>query len=386
MSGQIFLVHDDNTLLEVHETEYDSEGVLQELLERHPAILAGDQVNPIEPRQWLLVDREVGVPGEEEGTDRWALDHLFLDQDGIPTLVEVKRSSDTRLRRQVVGQLLDYAANATSYWPGDRIREEFEKRCETRGVDPADQIADAFDDELDDDKYWELVDTNLRAGRLRLLFIADVIPTELRRIVEFLNEQMSPAEVLAVELKQYLDTHSGMRTLVPRVVGQTAEAQGRKRSGSRRRNLGHDDFMELLSAQETVTPDEVRTAEKLLREFDNDGCRVIGRTSSRIVRLPDPLGSRRRITILGIDIWGNVFVHGFNSSLPKVGLPQEIGLEFVARTAKLLGTEVNRQYPERWVKSLRLKVIAEHYDAFCDEVRTLLARIQKAAAEMGERE
>ena len=30
----------------------------------------------------------------------------------MPTLVEVKRSSDTRIRREVVGQMLHYAANA----------------------------------------------------------------------------------------------------------------------------------------------------------------------------------------------------------------------------------------------------------------------------------
>jgi len=28
--------------------------------------------------------------------------YLFVDQDGIPTLVEVRRQSDTRLRREVV--------------------------------------------------------------------------------------------------------------------------------------------------------------------------------------------------------------------------------------------------------------------------------------------
>lgn len=37
---------------------------------------------------------------------------------------------------------------------------------------------------------------------------------------------MSPAEVLAVEIKQYLG--EGRQTLVPRLVGQTAEAQMRK--------------------------------------------------------------------------------------------------------------------------------------------------------------
>jgi hypothetical protein len=49
--------------------------------------------------------------------------------------------------------------------------------------------------------------------------VADEIPAELRRIVEFLNEQMTSAEVLAIEVKQYVG--GGMRTLVPTVIGQT---------------------------------------------------------------------------------------------------------------------------------------------------------------------
>jgi hypothetical protein len=44
---------------------------------------------------------------------------------------------------------------------------------------------------------------------------------------------MSPAEVLAVEIKQYLG--EGRQTLVPRLVGQTAEAQMRKGRPERRR-------------------------------------------------------------------------------------------------------------------------------------------------------
>ena len=114
-SGRIFLVQEDNTLQTLAEQPYTSEDLLQTLLEKYPDLLAGDQIAPSAPRRWLLVSREFGVPGEEEGANRWALDHLFLDQDGIPTLVEVKRSSDTRIRREVVGQMLDYAANAVTY-------------------------------------------------------------------------------------------------------------------------------------------------------------------------------------------------------------------------------------------------------------------------------
>lgn len=70
-------------------------------------------------------------------------------------------------------------------------------------------------------------ESNLRAGRLRLLFVADVIPPELRRIIEFLNEQMGDTEVLGVEIRNYVG--GDLRALVPRVVGLTEAARERKR-------------------------------------------------------------------------------------------------------------------------------------------------------------
>ena len=49
-----------------------------------------------------------------------------------------------------------------------------------------------------------------------MLFVADQIPTELQSIVEFLNEQMDSAEVLAVKIKQHMGDE--LKTLVPRVT------------------------------------------------------------------------------------------------------------------------------------------------------------------------
>ena len=103
MSRKIYLLRDNDALLPMEEAGYTSEDLLQTLLQNYPDLLAGDQMNEASPRRWLLVDREFGVPDEENGAGRWSLDHLFLDQDGIPTLVEVKRSTDTRIRREVVG-------------------------------------------------------------------------------------------------------------------------------------------------------------------------------------------------------------------------------------------------------------------------------------------
>lgn len=227
----IFLKHDDE-FVEMVEQAYEAESVLQKLLADHPTLLAGD--GDSEPRRrWLLVKRELGIASQEDGSDRWSIDHLFLDQDGVPTLVEVKRASDTRIRREVVGQLLDYAANASVSWGLSKIQAAFEGRHNS--PEDAQVSLESFlagDDTPE--RFWESVDVNLNAGRLRLVFVADEIPSELRRIVEFLNEQMYTTEVLAVEVRQYIEQEGSRVTLVPRLIGETEAARERKVTARRR--------------------------------------------------------------------------------------------------------------------------------------------------------
>ena len=242
MAGGIYIIQDSGHLIEMTERAYDSEALLQELLAKYPALLAGDQIDAMAPRRWILVSRELPVPDEDSGPGRWSIDHLFLDQDAIPTLVEVKRSTDTRLRREVVGQMLDYAANGVVYWPVETIQARFDARCASEGRASADALAEAFGADTVPDEFWQRVKTNLQAGRVRLVFVADVIPTELRRIVEFLNGQMDPAEVLALEIRQYAGP--GLRTLVPRVFGLTAEAQIKKAVGNTGRPWDRPTFQE----------------------------------------------------------------------------------------------------------------------------------------------
>jgi hypothetical protein len=217
MAARIYLLNDNFKLTPMDEAFYDSESLLQELLANHPDLLAGEQINCDTPRRWLLIRREMSIPGEADGSGRWSVDHLFLDQEGIPTLIEVKRSTDTRIRREVVGQMLDYAANAVAYWPVEKIKAEFESRCEADGSIPSSALRVLIGDELEITEYWQRVKMNLEDGRIRMIFVADEIPTELRRIIEFLNRHLSPGEVLGIEIKQFIG--DGVKTLVPRVIG-----------------------------------------------------------------------------------------------------------------------------------------------------------------------
>jgi hypothetical protein len=301
MPGNIYLIQDNGQLIEMPEKAYDSEDLLQGLLAKYPSLLAGDQIDSTAPRRWLLISREVALPSEEDGVGRWSVDHLFLDQDAVPTLVEVKRSSDTRIRREVVGQMLDYAANAVAYWPVQTIRAQFEANCEAQGLDTEQILGEFLGAEIDPEEFWQKAKTNLQAGKIRLVFVADEISAELQRIVEFLNTQMDPAEVLAVEIKQY--GKQRLKTLVPRVIGQTAREL--KPSLRAAKQWDETSFFQDLEARRGA--DEARVAKKMLDWATNTMSRIWwgkGRQNGSFV----PYLDHRGITYSLIAVWTNGYV------------------------------------------------------------------------------
>ena len=232
MAEKIHIRNASGELESLTEKPFQTEDLLQKLIGQHPELLAGDQMRPNDPLRWILIRREMPIEG-------WALDHLLIDQHARPTLVEVKRGSNREIRREVVGQMLDYAANATSVWSERDMRRIFEENSD----DPDSEIGSLLqeDEDPDIDGFWEQVATNLAANRLRLLFVADQIPNELERVVKFLNEYTRDnLEVLAVEVKQYPGRFGD--ALVSRVIGQV-DATGENLSKTRNRRLTDDEFL-----------------------------------------------------------------------------------------------------------------------------------------------
>jgi hypothetical protein len=245
--SKIFFLQDNASMLTaLVESPYDSEDILQALLARYSDLLPGNQIDPENPRRWLLVSREIGVPAETLSSDRWSLDHLFLDQDAIPTFVECKRSSDTRGRREVVAQMLDYAANGCEHWRMDSLQQAAAETARNEGKALDQELLNLMrsEDEAVIERFWGDVEANLRRGRVRLIFVADETPRELRRLVEFLNEKMADVEVLAIEVKQYIA--QGGKAYVPRVIGLTEAARrvkGTNNTSARRSMTNREEFL-----------------------------------------------------------------------------------------------------------------------------------------------
>lgn len=196
------------------------EDALQSLFEKYPQIIPGKQIDPTaeEPPHFVLLRREMPIGG-------WSLDHLYVDQKNILTLVETKLFQNPESRREVIGQIIEYAASAIELWGGGSARrkatEFWSKRNPPRDLDEV--LKQEFGDELDTEDFWRAVEENLKNGRVRLIIATDELRPEIRRSIEYLNNEMQNAEVFGLELKCYGNDDLSF-VLVPRLVGQTQSA------------------------------------------------------------------------------------------------------------------------------------------------------------------
>jgi len=56
---------------------------------------------------------------------------------------------------EVVGQMLDYAANAVMYWPVASTQRRFEACCQLQNIEADQTLARFLDDALDAEAFWQ---------------------------------------------------------------------------------------------------------------------------------------------------------------------------------------------------------------------------------------
>ena len=262
--ANVYVIQDDGStepMIRIRCVNEDRE--LQLILEKNLDLLPGDQIDPEDPRRWLLIKREMPVPDPNTGSDRWSIDFFLADQDAIPTFVECKRFGDTRSRREVVGQVFEYAANGHYYWTKEMLRDYAEQAATGKRMSLEEAIRALQPADSDSpDAYFERLQENLREGQVRIVFFMEESPMELRSVVDFLNKQMERSEVLLVEARQY--SRNGSRIVVPMLFGYTEEARQVKRSvtvttaGSRRKC---DKTTFFADARQKLTPTDLQSVE-----------------------------------------------------------------------------------------------------------------------------
>jgi hypothetical protein len=243
-------------------SSFGNEDELHSLVEQIPELL--DECLSEPAGQWLLVRREMGIPDSAAGPDRWAVDLFLLDSNGVPTFVEVKRSRDPRARREVVAQMLDYAANGSSYLSVTEIRNSLRESAEK-----SPELLQIYQNVTSGDSeiYWQNVEAKLAAGNVRLIFVADQIHSELRRLVEFLNEKMPDLQVLALEVRLF--KIGERRVVIGDAIGNTIKSQDAKGRQSGTQPVPSDltELLERLAFSDTSLSEKLKT---LFAELGSD--------------------------------------------------------------------------------------------------------------------
>jgi hypothetical protein len=185
---------------------YPDEKTLHELVEEAPQML------PLsgEPRV-LIVGKEVVLSGNYA-------DLLGVEPTGRMVLIEIKLSKNAEARRAVVAQILTYAASLAeldrSYIETSLIRGYLA----AKGVTSIAEAVAAEDQtgEFHPDRFNEQVDQNLRDGSFRLVLVLDEAPTELVRLVGYLEAVTEKLTIDLITVSTF-DVH-GSRIVVPRRV------------------------------------------------------------------------------------------------------------------------------------------------------------------------
>jgi len=191
------------------------EAALHKLLEEFPDIIPGTQIDPNseDPPIFVLLKHEIGAgPG--------SLDFILTDQYGIPTLIEAKLFENQESKREVIGQILEYAANAVQEWGDGRLRGQAAEYWGKKGQQLDGILSDRFGEDVDVENLWSQIEENLSQKKLRLIIAADKLRPEVRRIIEFLNSETENVEILGMEITCY-ERDTNAIVLVPHIIGQS---------------------------------------------------------------------------------------------------------------------------------------------------------------------
>lgn len=250
------------------------EDALQTLIESEPNLLNGRQMEPgsNDPPRFALLRREMPV-GD------WSVDHLLVDQRAVLTLVETKLVQNRESRRDVIGQILEYAANAERSWGAGRLRQFAAEHWQKAGRAVDDVVRAAFGD-IDVDAFWVQIERNLAQGRLRLVIAADELRPEVRRIIEFLNQQFRTLQVFGLEVRCFAD-HPDSGVIVSYLVGRTQAAVDDKERTRPVTAWTVDNLRAFYEAQGAPCS----RAGQLLAWAAERGCVLVGRTQQPIFSL-----------------------------------------------------------------------------------------------------
>jgi len=281
-------------------TETRSEEWLQDLLDRAPQLL------PIRD-----VDERVDVPltslGREVATPAGPIDNLFISRNGYLVVVETKLWRNPEARRQVVAQLIDYAAQLRRWRYAD-IDNVVREGARTRGRTLWEVVSP---EGIEEPEWVDRVSENLARGRMTLLVVGDGIRSEAEALADLVGNRPDFHFRLALVEMRVFRLASGDQVVIPATLARTSEIE----RAVVRIEQGGGVTVEMPTTvatgsrrvlSEEVLRDELRrqpngavaaqVAERLLQLLEAP-FQIAWGSGSFAVKVPDPGGSGRLLSL-----------------------------------------------------------------------------------------
>jgi hypothetical protein len=184
-----------------------SEQLIQDLLFDEPDLLPLSQIDPGAGR-FIPICRELILP-KTGGSAR--VDVFGVTPHGRPVLVECKLWRNPQARREVIGQVLEYAA-LLGRWSYADLTARLKAQLEWTGENPLYDHAVRHGSSLSEALFTDSVSRNLRNGDFHLIVAGDGIREDATAIAEHLGTR--GARIALVELQRWRDGQ-GNELIVP---------------------------------------------------------------------------------------------------------------------------------------------------------------------------
>ncbi len=187
------------------------ESTLQDLLFRNPKTLPIAAIDAAYDGA-IPVCRELSTPAGY-------LDAIYVNALGRLTLAEFKLWRNPQARREVIGQILDYAKELAS-WRYEDLQREVSKCLKLPGNALYERVQSAHPN-VDESQFVDNVSRHLRRGEFLLLIIGDGIREGVENIVDFVQRYGGLHFNLAiVEAALYRETNERL-IVQPRILVRT---------------------------------------------------------------------------------------------------------------------------------------------------------------------
>lgn len=202
--AKILLIEEGN-IKALDKVKFTEEGKLQDYLEKYPSLIPLGEIVEGAP-DLLCIGREVSVSSG-------SVDLLFIDKDGVLTILETKLVKNPGIRREVTGQIIEYASYI-SQWTADKVYEIANEHLKSNLDEVMENISGG---DFSAEGLRSNIEQNLKNGKIRLIIAVDELIEPLRATVTFLNSY-SKFDILLLQVSSF-EGEAGEKVLAPFLFG-----------------------------------------------------------------------------------------------------------------------------------------------------------------------